>query len=256
MIDDGKDATDRPAVSHCTLREAPALTPRFRQLFARSWPEFMFHGDVREWSSLIEFFPEFQLALLGSEDELVAAGQTVPIPWDGQAEDLPATIDAIVARANAARRQAITPRALVAVAAMVDADHRRRGLSTTIVRGMRRLAREHGLGYLLAPLRPTLKERYPLIPLESYVTWTRADGAPFDPWLRVHARLGARQLGIAPETLVVTGSVAEWERWTAMRFPGSGRFVVPGALQPVEIDRERDVGRYADPNVWMRHTLD
>jgi len=31
--------------------------------------------------------------------------------------------------------------------------------------------------------------------------------------------------------------------------------VVPGALQPVRIDRERDTGRYEDPNVWMKHTI-
>jgi hypothetical protein len=29
--------------------------------------------------------------------------------------------------------------------------------------------------------------------------------------------------------------------------------VVPDALVPVEIDRERDLGRYVEPNVWLRH---
>jgi hypothetical protein len=29
---------------------------------------------------------------------------------------------------------------------------------------------------------------------------------------------------------------------------------VPGALVPVRIDRERDVGTYVEPNVWMRHS--
>ena len=33
------------------------------------------------------------------------------------------------------------------------------------------------------------------------------------------------------------------------------RVVVPGALQPVVIDRERDEGRDEDPNVWMVHPL-
>jgi hypothetical protein len=30
-------------------------------------------------------------------------------------------------------------------------------------------------------------------------------------------------------------------------------YVVPGALVPVEIDRERDEGHYLEPNVWMVH---
>jgi hypothetical protein len=41
-----------------------------------------------------------------------------------------------------------------------------------------------------------------------------------------------------------------------MAFPESGRYVVPGALVPVEIDRERDTGRYEEPGVWMRHSLE
>jgi hypothetical protein len=49
--------------------------------------------------------------------------------------------------------------------------------------------------------------------------------------------------------------VAEWEEWTGMAFPESGDYVVPGALVPVQIDRERDEGRYVEPNVWMRHAV-
>ncbi len=40
-----------------------------------------------------------------------------------------------------------------------------------------------------------------------------------------------------------------------MRFPESGQYIVPGALVPVEIDRENDTGRYVEPNVWMKHSL-
>jgi hypothetical protein len=47
--------------------------------------------------------------------------------------------------------------------------------------------------------------------------------------------------------------VADWEEWTEMTFPESGAYVVPGALVPVEIDRERNEGVYVEPNVWMVH---
>ncbi len=60
---------------------------------------------------------------------------------------------------------------------------------------------------------------------------------------------------VAPQAITVTGAVAEWEEWTGMRFPESGEYAVPGALQPVHIDRERDEGRCDDPNVWMRHPV-
>ena len=58
-----------------------------------------------------------------------------------------------------------------------------------------------------------------------------------------------------PEALAVVGTIAEWEAWTGIAFPESGQYVVPGALQPVVIDRERDIGRYDDPNIWMRHPI-
>lgn len=107
----------------------------------------------------------------------------------------------------------------------------------------------------MAPVRPNAKDRYPLIPMERNAAWTRADGLPFDPWMRVHARLGAERLGVCPSSNVVEGSVADWESWTGMAIPESGEFVVPGALVPVRIDRERDLGRLVEPNVWMRHRL-
>jgi len=49
--------------------------------------------------------------------------------------------------------------------------------------------------------------------------------------------------------------VAEWEGWTGMAFPETGDYVVEGALVPARIDRERDLGLYVEPNVWMRHSL-
>ena len=55
--------------------------------------------------------------------------------------------------------------------------------------------------------------------------------------------------------MVITGTVSEWEGWTGMRLPESGDYVVPGALVPVAIDVERDVGTYTEPNVWMSHPV-
>ena len=83
----------------------------------------------------------------------------------------------------------------------------------------------------------------------------QVDGSPFDPWLRVHWKEGGEIIKIAPLSMVVRGKVEEWESWTKMRFPESGSYVVPGALQPISIDCERNEGIYEEPNVWMRHSL-
>jgi len=84
---------------------------------------------------------------------------------------------------------------------------------------MRSLAEERGMHSLVAPVRPTLKSSYPLTPFERYVEWRREDGTPFDPWLRVHYRLGAELLKPMPRSLIVTGKISEWEEWTGRSFP-------------------------------------
>ena len=45
----------------------------------------------------------------------------------------------------------------------------------------------------------------------------------------------------------------DWEAWTGLSFPGSGRFIVPKALNPVTVDRDKDTGVYIEPNVWILH---
>jgi hypothetical protein len=106
---------------------------------------------------------------------------------------------------------------------------------------------------VIAPVRPTLKNRYPLADMADFAGWTRPDGLHLDPWIRTHQRLGASILRPAPRSMVITGTVAEWEDWAKMAFPQTGPYVVPAALDLVQIDREQDLGSYEETNLWMRH---
>jgi hypothetical protein len=67
--------------------------------------------------------------------------------------------------------------------------------------------------------------------------------------------MGAEILAIAARSMVVPGTVPQWEEWTGMRFPASGTYEVAGALTPIVIDRERDSGLYEEPNVWVRYVV-
>jgi hypothetical protein len=120
-----------------------------------------------------------------------------------------------------------------------------------VIEGMRRVAREAGFPALIAPVRPTRKAEFPLIPMERYVAWTRGGGLAWDPWVRLHQRLGAELVEVCPASMIVTGSLEEWEGWTGLEFPEDGDYVVPGALVPVRFEGGR--GTYLEPNVWMRH---
>ena len=108
---------------------------------------------------------------------------------------------------------------------------------------------------LYVPLRPNEKHRQPHLPMAEYVKQVRADGLPADAWLRTHVRAGGRIVKIAPCSMTIVGTVAEWARWTAMKFSDSGSFTVDGALAPVKISLEHDQGVYVEPNIWVHHML-
>lgn len=242
-----------------SLTEKPELEPDFDRLADLGWPRFLRQRDElgcgKFWPSLFTTWAEYQTALYDDAGRVAAVAHAVPITWDGTPSGLPDSIAAILERADDDRRAGRSPNALAALAALVDPGWREQGLSRRLLDHLRFMAETRGLGALIAPVRPTLKSRYPLTPFERYVAWKTDDGEPFDPWMRVHARLGAAVVRVAPRTLVIAGTIAQWEQWTEMAFPDNGPYVVPGALQPVVIDRARDEGRYEDPNVWMLHSL-
>ena|SRR3989442_783453 len=243
-----------------TLRERPELEDEFEKLADASWPRFLRQRDAlgygQYWPRLFTTWADWQLLIVDELGPTIAATHAVPLVWSGTADDLPSSIADILRRAQADHDAGRAPNALCALAAMVAERFRGKGMSPVAVRAMVSLARARGLRALIAPVRPVNKSVYPLAPMERYVRWTNEDGLPLDPWIRVHARLGAEILGVAPRALVIVGTVPDWERWTDMRFPDPGPYVVPGALQPVVIDRQADEGRYEDPNVWMRHAID
>jgi GNAT superfamily N-acetyltransferase len=237
------------------LAQRPELGEQIDALHEGAWDAFLDGAPWDHWDALFDVFADFQVVLCDPHEVVVGFGHTVPFAWDGTVADLPPLLDEVIERALEDRERARPMTALCALAAVVAPGQQRRGLSTLLVRQMRALAAEHGADALVVPVGPTLKHRYPLTPMERYMHWKRPEGSPFDPWIRVHWKLGAELLGVAPITAISTGSVADWEKWTGMSFPETGRYVVPGALQPVEIDRERDLGRYEDPGVWMRHAV-
>jgi len=234
-----------------TYAERPDLVARIDEIHP-VFAEFLHHADVTllHWAKLRDELPELQLLLYDDErDALVGRGHTMPTSTRG---GLPGGIDDML-ESWFGEGERPEPDVLSALVAVVDRRRHGEGLSRLLLEGMRDLAGRAGFSSLIAPVRPTWKERYPLIPFERYVRWARDDGLPFDPWLRVHARLGAELLEVCPASLVIEGSRAEWEEWTGMHFPEDGPYVVPGGLVPVEF--AGGCGSYVEPNVWMRHRV-
>jgi len=213
----------------------------------RIWPKFMHQDPIVNtfWPRLYELYPDFQFWVLDGR-KTVTYACTVPVRWDGIPE--PRGIDWALSNGVAGE-----PSDLCAIVAGITPEYRGKGLSAALLRRMTGLAAAHGLDTMIAPVRPTWKERYPLTPIERYVLWRRDDGLPYDPWLRTHERLGGEILDAAPRSMTIAGTREEWEEWTGLQFPEDGDYVVPGALVPVRF--ENGHGTYVEPNVWMKHPV-
>jgi hypothetical protein len=243
------------ALRMVTLAEHPELERAQEPLIEAGWPRFTFGSasGLAHSDRLLREFPDYQVVLLDG-DRLLGAGQSIPFHWDQTVPGLPDGWDAVLAQGMTDRDAGRTPTASAALGVTMAPEARGLGLSQLVLGALRDAAAGHGLADLVAPVRPSRKAAYPLIPMDRYLAWTTPDGRPFDPWLRVHVGLGGRVLGVCPRSMVVTGTVAEWEEWTGMPFPDRGAYVVPGALVPVDV--EDGQGRYVEPNVWVHHRLD
>lgn len=237
-----------------TTADRPDLAEQGKQALLPGWPEFIFHDQVS--AGLIdragEYFPRFDVRLL-ADGEIIAGAWAVALRWNGAIDCLPGGYDGALIRAVTEHESAVEPDTLCAMAASVRGDHQGSGLGARLLSELRARAGAAGLERMIAPVRPVLKSRYPLTPMASFARWTRPDGTHLDPWVRTHQRLGASILAPAPRSMVVTGTVGEWTEWTGMAFPETGRYVVPGALDLLDVDAARGHGTYAETNLWMRH---
>ena len=216
-----------------THTERPDLQPQLFPLIAEAWPKFMLEDPVanRNWPRLFSDFPDFQVVLLDGTT-IAGAANAIPFAWNDSDDALSEEgwdwgLQSAIDDADAGR----TPVTLHGLQIVLFDTYQGRGLSPRFVQQLRLLARHHGLKRLIIPIRPTLKHRYPLTPIDRYLTWQR-DDLPFDPWLRVHVKAGARIIKACSRAMTISGSVVDWENWTDMRFPESGQYVIPRALAP------------------------
>jgi GNAT superfamily N-acetyltransferase len=227
-------------------------------------PEFMRHdrvGALYYGNRQLDRYREFGLVAVDpvEPDRPIARAFSVPFAFrDGTKgrEELPdGGWDAVIRWADEDRRAGRPATAVSALEIMVAPRLQGRGISRLMLTALRDNARRLGLADLYAPLRPTDKHREPLTPFADYVARQREDGLPHDSWVRTHVRAGARIVKVAPCSMVVAGTIAEWSRWTGLSFTASGPAIVPGALSPIHVSLEQDHAVYVEPNLWVHHRL-
>jgi GNAT superfamily N-acetyltransferase len=248
-----------------TLAERPDLRDKvFGPRIQSALPEFMRHDPTAALyygTTALDRYLDFALVAVdpAAPDEPVARACSVPFAFrDGTAgrNELPdGGWDAVIRWADADWRAGRRATAVSALEIVVASEHHRQGISQRMLEELAANTWARGFGDLYAPVRPSDKHREPQVPFADYLARRRDDGLPYDSWVRVHVRAGARIVKIAPCSCIVPGTLAEWSSWTGMRFQSSGETVVPGALSPVHISVEHDHAVYVEPNLWVHHRV-
>ena len=224
-----------------------------------SWPEFMHHDAIanENWHELFDRFEEYQFALIDTQNNQMAAmANSLPFHWDQALEALPeAGWDWVFLKAIEDHQSGTAPNIQAAIQIAIRPEYQNQGLSLRMVQAMGAIGKARGFKNLVAPVRPSQKSTYPLTSIDDYIQWTNKEGLPFDAWLRVHVRAGARIIKPCHEAMIIRGNQAEWEAWTGLKFPQSGEYIIPGALNPMHLNVEKNEGTYVEPNVWMVHEL-
>jgi hypothetical protein len=247
-----------------TVADDRGLADRIQELIDAVWPKFVTEAGIPkehempfEWFGIYRRWPHLQCALVDPADGgVVGAVNALTLAWDGPAEELPDEgWNWAMYQGKLDYEAGRTPTMGSALSVTIDPTRRGKQLSSVALRAMKMLLQETGVKRFFAPVRPTTKSRYPITPMAEFMTWKNAEGLPLDPWLRVHARLGAKIIKACNHSQPMMGTVAQWEKWLDLPLPASGDYVGPGLLAPLHVDREADEGVCWEPNVWMEHPL-
>ncbi|MDI6617601.1 MAG: hypothetical protein QME45_02860 [Clostridiales bacterium] len=237
--------------------ESPEQRNVHNELTSHIWPEFILHDPVSNgnWGNLYKTFPEYQLTIMINGE---AAGliNSIPLCFNDSLDMLPEKgWDWALLKGFKDNGDEKEPDILCGLQIGISKKFQGKGLSYLLVDEMKSFAVRKGFKSLIVPVRPNLKSKYPLIPMETYIGWKREDGFPFDPWLRVHVKLGAKIIKVCHKAMYIPGKIKDWDEWADIKMLSSGDYVIGGALVPVKAYVSKNIAEYIEPNVWVLHEL-
>ncbi|MGH8611455.1 MAG: GNAT family N-acetyltransferase [Gammaproteobacteria bacterium] len=242
-----------------SIADRPELRAVVHQIFDKVWTPTLMIPSVSSHliPRLVIDFSKFVLVAV-TDDPIEPLGYAAAIPFVGpnQLLDLPdGGYDEVFTLGVQDFDAERTPTMLAALAIAVMPKHRGSGVSEGLARALCTLARSRRFSHLVVPVRPAHKAAEPFVSMEKYALRTRPDGAPADPWIRLHWRLGAAIIKICPSSMTMHASITAWEKATGMLFPTSGLYAIPDGLAPLRVDCERGLAVLIEPNVWMDYAI-
>lgn len=243
-----------------SLRQRPELIDAvFSDELDAVWPAYMHHDPAAKLYFRQPNFDHYlDYAFAGIADgEVVGRAFSIPFAFgiEGRSELPDAGWDQVIRWGHEDRLLGRAPTTMSALEVALIPTARGGGNSQIMLEAFKACARRMGFAEVFAPVRPNQKHLQPRMPMRDFVALTRPDGLPMDAWLRTHVRIGGSIIKVAPCSMTIVGTIAEWARWTGTPFKRSGEAEVAGALAPILVSIEQDHAVYVEPNVWVRHPV-
>jgi len=124
-----------------------------------------------------------------------------------------------------------------------------------IINKTKQLVAECQFDHFVIPIRPTYKSRHPRISMKDYIQY-RQHNKIYDPWIRTHLKGGAENLNVCDRAMHIYGDLGFWNELIDQPITKSGQYIVEGALNPVDIDVNKDYGEYYEDNIWISYPVD
>jgi GNAT superfamily N-acetyltransferase len=241
-----------------SLRQRPDLIPLvFSGDLEAVWPEFMRQDRTAALyfgESVFSSYLDYAFAAL-VDGEVVGRAFAVPFAFgvEGRTELPDGGWDQVIRWGHEDIFSGRPPTTMSALEIALVPKARGKRNSLAMLDALKACARQRGFAEMFAPVRPNQKHLRPRTPLRDYIHMARADGLLIDPWLRTHVSIGGSIEKIAPYSMTIIGTIAEWSQWTGAAFERSGEMEVEGALVPLLVSVEQNYAAYVEPNVWVRH---
>lgn len=229
-----------------------------RELMKLVWPNYLIEPSDIADPSLVFKLPMTEVKRrspsMGIRDEssgqLVAAASALLVHVGPNADSLPNDGWSFAMKSA---MSAEPPDAICLLAINVHPNYQGLGLAEHLIGWAKEMTAELGFSQLIGPVRPILKEQFADMPIDQYVGAKTSDGRILDPWLRLHARLGADIMNVCHKSVIVRATLERWRKWTGLALTKSGNYHIPRGLAPLKVDIDSDVGEYVEPNVWVRY---
>ena len=171
--------------------------------------------------------------MLYDGETVVATCNSIPVIWDLNPDHLlDAGWDWALESGFHNQQLGYEPTTLAALSITVAKEYLGQGVSAQAVRAMTAIAAEHELQRADRAGAPLAQAPLPADPDGELHSLDAARRTALRS-VAADARAARRALvKVAPHSMVIPGTVAQWEEWTGLKFPESGDYIIPGALNP------------------------